>query len=156
MAGDLPSITDTAIRWPGWDQLLRVATLQDPNTRVVVTGTMLLGLAAGIVGTYMLLRRRALVGDALSHATLPGIRIAFMVMVAGGGAGKFLPGLLLGAAATGLLGVGAIIVITRLTRIKEDAALGIVLSVSFGLGISILGIIQKMDTGSAAVRAGGI
>ena len=89
---------------PDWEHVVRVLTLQDHNTRVVVVGTMMLGLAAGVLGTYMLLRRRALIGDAVSHATLPGIAIAFMVMVAAGASGKWLPGLLLGATATGLLG----------------------------------------------------
>lgn len=118
------------------DTLWRVLTLRDYNTRVVIIGTMLLGLAAGVVGSYMLLRKRALVGDALSHATLPGIAIAFMVMVAMGGTGKALGGLLAGAVVSGLIGVGLILLIRRTTRIHEDAALGIVLSVSFGLGIA--------------------
>jgi len=133
-----------------WDQVLRVLTLQDHNTRVVVVGTMLLGLAAGVLGTYMVLRRRALVGDAVSHATLPGIGLAFIVMVHFGGTGKYLPGLLLGALITGVLGVGAILLIKGTTRIKEDAALGIVLSVFFGFGITLLGVIQKMPTGNQA------
>ncbi|MHC5024124.1 MAG: metal ABC transporter permease [Planctomycetota bacterium] len=124
--------------------------LQDYNTRTVIVGTTLLGLAAGIVGTYMLLRRRALVGDALSHATLPGIGLAFIVMVELGGSGKFLPGLLLGAAASGLAGAGLILLIRHATRIKEDAALGIVLSATFGLGIALLGVIQSMPTGNQA------
>ncbi len=144
------SITDTSVRWPGWDELARVLTLRDHNTRVVVLGTTLLGLAAGMIGTFMLLRKRALMGDALSHATLPGIGIAFIVMVAMGGTGKYLPGLLLGAALSGAVGVGCVLLIRTLTRIKEDAALAIVLSVFFGIGVSILGIIQKMDTGHAA------
>jgi hypothetical protein len=144
------SITDTTVAWPGWDQVVRVLTLSDHTTRVVVLGTMLLGLAAGIVGTYMLLRRRALIGDALSHSTLPGIAIAFIVMVQLGGTGKSLPGLLLGATLTGLLGVGAILAIKGWSRVKEDAALGIVLSVLFGLGIALLGVIQKMPSGGQA------
>ena len=144
------SIRDTSVTWPGWDKILEVLTLADYNTRIVILGTMLLGLASGVVGTYMLLRKRALVGDAVSHATLPGIAIAFMVMVALGGTGKYLPGLLAGATFTGLLGVGAIMLIRGMTRIKEDAALGIVLSVFFGLGIALLGLIQTMQEGNAA------
>ncbi|MHC5113305.1 MAG: metal ABC transporter permease [Planctomycetota bacterium] len=132
------------------EELARVLLLRDHNTRVVVAGTMLLGLAAGVAGTYMLLRRRALVGDALSHATLPGVAIAFIVLVEFTGAGKQLPGLLLGAAVFGLLGVGAILLIKSMTRIKEDAALGIVLSVSFGFGVVLLGLIQKMPEGGQA------
>jgi manganese/zinc/iron transport system permease protein len=144
------SIRDTSIDWPTWAELWRVLTLADYNTRIVVLGTMLLGLAAGIVGTYMLLRKRALIGDAVSHATLPGIGIAFMVMVALGGTGKFLPGLLIGATITGLVGAGLILLIRNMTRLKEDAALGIVLSVFFGMGVAILGVIQGMQQGNAA------
>ncbi|MCP3904244.1 MAG: iron chelate uptake ABC transporter family permease subunit [Planctomycetes bacterium] len=132
------------------DELARVLLLRDHNTRVVVAGTMLLGLAAGVAGTYMLLRRRALIGDALSHATLPGVALAFIVMAHLTGDGKQLTGLLVGAAVFGLLGVGAILLIKNVSRIKEDAALGIVLSVSFGLGVVLLGLIQKMPTGGQA------
>lgn len=144
------SITDTSIGWPAWKQVIRVVSLRDYNTRVVVLGTTVLGCAAGTIGTFLLLRRRALMGDAVSHATLPGIGIAFVVMTAAGGSGKWLPGLLLGAMISGGLGVGAILAIRNLTRLKEDAALGIVLSVFFGLGVAVLGIIQKMQTGHAA------
>ncbi len=132
------------------EQLLRVLTLQDYNTRIVVLGVCVLGLAAGMVGGYMLLRRRALLGDALSHATLPGIALAYMVMVAMGGSGKWLPGLLIGATFTGALGVGCVVMIHRQTRLKEDAALGIVLSVFFGIGVVLMGFVQHMKTGSAA------
>jgi manganese/zinc/iron transport system permease protein len=130
--------------------LVRVLTFQDYNTRIVVIGTMILGMASGIIGTFLLLRKRALLGDALSHATLPGIAAAFLVMAAAGGSGKWLPGLLLGATVTGLIGMGFVLGIPRVTRLKEDAALGIVLSVFFGLGIAMLGFVQKMDTGHAA------
>ncbi|NKB23107.1 MAG: iron chelate uptake ABC transporter family permease subunit [Kiritimatiellae bacterium] len=135
---------------PTWDQLIRVLTLRDYNTRVVVLGTLFLGSASGVIGTFMFLRKRALVGDAASHAALPGIGLAFIVMASVGGDGKYLPGLLLGAFISGLIGMGFILLIRHFTRLKEDAALGIVLSVFFGLGISILGVIQKMNIGHAA------
>ena len=134
----------------GTSQILRVLTLRDYNTRVVVTGTALLGLASGIIGTFMLLRKRALMGDALSHATLPGIAVAFIVMVSFGGDGKFLPGLLIGATVSSLLGIAAVLLIRNLTRLKEDVALGVVLSVFFGLGVALLGVIQTMKQGNAA------
>ncbi len=136
--------------WPTGSQLLRVLLLRDYNTRVVVSGATLLGIAAGVIGSFMLLRKRALMGDALSHATLPGITLAFVIMASAGGTGKALTGLLLGAAASGVLGVAAILVIQRFTRLKEDAALGIVLSVFFGIGMAMLGIIQQMEAGHAA------
>ncbi len=128
----------------------RVISLADYNTRVVVLGTALLGFAAGVVGSFALLRRRALLGDALSHATLPGIGIAFLIQTLWGGDGKSMPVLLLGAAASGIVGTFAILGINRLPRLKEDVALGIVLSVFFGAGISMLVMIQQMATGHAA------
>ena len=76
------------------DEWLRVLTLRDYNTRVVLAGTTLLGFAAGVLGCFTLLRKRALMGDALSHATLPGIGLAFMFAVLAGGSGKSLPILL--------------------------------------------------------------
>jgi len=130
--------------------LLRTILLQDHNTRVVVIATTLLGLAAGAIGSFTLLRRRALMGDALSHAMLPGIGIAFLVAPAMGLPAKSLPVLLGGAAASGLIGTMAILVIRHQTRLKEDAALGIVLSVFFGLGLAILGLVQQTSGGHAA------
>ena len=124
--------------------------LEDYNTRVVVLGVMALGAAAGVVGTFLLLRKRALTADALSHATLPGIAIAFMVVVAFGGSGKSMLGLLLGAFVFGCIGVLSILAIRHTTRLKDDAAIGIVLSVFFGLGLCLLKIASEMPSGSAA------
>lgn len=128
----------------------RLIWLQDYNTRVVVLGTTLLGFAAGMIGSFTLLRRRALLGDALSHATLPGIAIAFIAATWAGVPEKSLLVLLSGAACSGVLGMGLILLIRGTTRLKEDAALGIVLSVFFGAGIALLGIVQQMKTGHAA------
>ncbi len=144
------SITDRTIDWPTADQWARVLTLRDHNTRIVVMGTMLLGIAAGVVGSFTLLRKRALMGDALSHATLPGIGLAFMFAAAAGGSGKSLPVLLLGATVSGVLGLGAVLLIRNLTRLKEDTALGIVLSVFFGAGVAVLGVAQRTGQGHAA------
>lgn len=144
------SITDRSIDWPSAEQWLRVLSLRDYNTRVVVLGTMVLGIAAGVIGAFMLLRKRSLLGDALSHATLPGIGLAFIFVTLAGGTGKSLPMLLLGATVTGALGAGAVLFIDHFSRLKQDTALGIVLSVFFGAGVSVLGIVQKMQTGHAA------
>ncbi len=130
--------------------VLRALSLTDYNTRLVMVGTLLLGMAAGAIGSFMLLRKRALMGDAISHATLPGIGLAFLVMTAAGGTGRWLPGLLAGAIVAGVLGMGAVLLIRLQTRLKEDAALGIVLSVFFGLGVAILGIVQQQPVGHAA------
>ncbi|MDF1843117.1 MAG: iron chelate uptake ABC transporter family permease subunit [Rubripirellula sp.] len=144
------SITDRRISMPSWEQWQRVLLMQDYNTRVVIFGTAMLGCAAGVVGCFTLLRKRALMGDALSHATLPGIALAFITANAMGWQERSLPWLLLGATVSGLVGVAAILAIRRLTHLKEDTALGIVLSVFFGCGIALMGVIQQMQTGHAA------
>ena len=127
-----------------WEMLLA------HNTRVVLTGVSLLGVASGVIGVFMLLRRRSLMADATSHATLPGIALAFLVQPLFGFSGKFLPGLLLGALFTGLLGMLCIQAIQRVGRIREDAAMGMVLSVFYGFGICLLGIILRMEQGASA------
>jgi manganese/zinc/iron transport system permease protein len=144
------TITDRSLTWPTAGQWARVLRLQDYNTRVVVLGTALLGLAAGVVGSFTLLRKRALMGDALSHAMLPGIGLAFMISVAAGGSGKSLPVLLTGATLSGLLGLGTVLAVRQFTRLKEDTALGIVLSVFFGAGVAVLGVAQRMGEGHSA------
>jgi ABC-type Mn2+/Zn2+ transport systems, permease components len=75
------------------------------NATLVTLGATLLGMAAGVGGTFLFLRKRALVSDAISHATLPGVALAFMVMVALGGTGRNLVGLLTGAALSAAVGL---------------------------------------------------
>ncbi|WP_084427951.1 metal ABC transporter permease [Roseimaritima ulvae] len=144
------SIADRSISWPTWPRVRRVLLLQDYNTRVVIIGTTLLGCAAGMVGSFTLLRKRALMGDALSHATLPGIGLAFILATHYGQDGKSMPILLLGATISGLIGVGTILAIGHLTRLKEDTAIGAVLSVFFGAGVAMLSVVQQMSQGNAA------
>jgi manganese/zinc/iron transport system permease protein len=143
-------LSESQIQWPSVEELLRVLTLQDYNTRVVIVGTTLLGLAAGLVGTFLLLRKRALLSDAISHATLPGIALAFIAMSIIWGNGKNLLGLIAGAAVFSILGTASVVFIQKYSRLKDDAALGIVLSVFFGLGIALLGLATRMETGNAA------
>jgi manganese/zinc/iron transport system permease protein len=132
------------------ETIFRVLTFQDYNTRVVVLGTAGLGIAAGLIGCFTLLRRRALMGDALAHATLPGIGVAFIIANQLGIFEKSLLLLLFGAATSGLLGVATIAYLRNAVGLREDAALGIVLSVFFGAGVALLSIIQQLPTGSAA------
>ena len=143
-------LAGSQIQWPSWPELIRVITFQDYNTRVVIIGATLLGLAAGLVGTFLLLRKRALLSDAISHATLPGIALAFIVMSLLLGNGKNLIGLIAGAAVFSILGTASVIFIQKYTRLKDDAALGIVLSVFFGFGIALMGLATRMETGNAA------
>lgn len=120
------------------------------NATLVTIGAALLGMAAGVGGTFLFLRKRALVSDAVSHATLPGVAIAFMVMVFFDGDGRNLIGLLIGAAISA--GIGLLIVhwLSTRTRLAEDAAIGAVLSVFFGFGIVLLTVVQSMSGGRQA------
>ncbi len=131
--------------------LIEALTLQlGYNATLVAVGAGLLGLAAGAAGTFLFLRKRALVSDAISHSTLPGVGLAFIVMVALGGEGRNLAGLLAGAALTAALGLLAMHWLTRQTRLAEDAAIGAVLSVFFGFGVVLLTVIQTMSIGRQA------
>ncbi len=128
-----------------WDTLSRY------NTRIVLLGTTILGISGGVVGVFMLLRKRSLVGDVVGHASLPGITIAFLIMESlQPGTGRTLSGLLLGATLSALLGVLCTLLIVNFSRIKEDAALAIVLSIFYGLGISLFTVIQSIPSGSSA------
>jgi manganese/zinc/iron transport system permease protein len=121
----------------------RALTLSDYNTRVVLCGTVLLGIAAGLTGVYMLLRKRALLGDAISHATLPGVAGVYLWILLAG-IPKTLTLLLLGAAISGSLGGLTVLALRHWVRLREDAALGIVLSVFFGAGVALTGIVLHM------------
>ncbi|MCA9310804.1 MAG: metal ABC transporter permease [Phycisphaerales bacterium] len=134
---------------PGAGEWLRVMTLQGGyNTNSVIVGAVMLGIAAGAIGVFALLRGRALMGDALSHATLPGVGVAFLAGTWLGWDPRSLPLLLCGAALSGVLGVLAVLFIVRQTRLREDAAIGIVLSVFFGAGAIVMQAIVRMDIGN--------
>ena len=120
------------------------------NAALVGVGAALLGFAAGAGGAFLFLRKRALISDAVAHATLPGVGLAFMAMVALGGDGRNLLGLLAGSAASAALGLLLVDWIARRTRLAEDAAIGAVLSVFFGFGVVLLTVIQTMSGGRQA------
>ena len=137
---------------PSWlAEIWHVMTFQGGyNTNVVITSTILLGIAAGIVGVFALLRKRSLVSDAVAHATLPGITTAFITATLLGMDGRTLPVLLSGAAISGVLSIIVIHLLSRWTRLREDAIIGIVLSVFFGAGTVMLSVIQTMPQGNSA------
>jgi manganese/zinc/iron transport system permease protein len=128
-----------------WQALLLQAGY---NAALVSLGAGLLGAAAGAAGAFLTLRRRALMSDAMAHATLPGIGLGFLAMVALGGDGRYLPGLMLGAGLTAIAGLWSV---QRLARqIDEDAATGAVLASFYGAGIVILTLIQGLGVGRPA------
>ena len=110
---------------------------------------MVLGAAAGLVGTFLLLRKRALMGDVLSHATLPGVAVAFLVFASIDG-GKSLPVLLLGAGLAAVLAVVVMLFLRRSTGLGEDAVMAITLGTSFGLGVVLLGVALDSPKGNQA------
>lgn len=134
-----------------WTAFLDALLLQSGyNAALVAVGAALLGIAAGSGGTFLFLRKRALVSDAVAHATLPGVGLAFIVMVMLGGDGRNLLGLLVGSAVTAWVGLLIVEWMARRTRLAEDAAIGAVLSVFFGFGIVLLTVIQTMSAGRQA------
>lgn len=148
MQDRITSITDTSAQWPSAGEVWRTLTLQAGyNTGIVVLAAALLGIAAGTIGAFALLRKRSMMADALAHCTLPGIALAFLMATWLGGQGRGLPVLLLGASVTGVLGVVVVQAIVRHTRLREDAAIGSVLSVFFGAGVVLLSVIQNLRTG---------
>ena len=134
--------------WPSLAELLHVLAFRSGyNTAVVLAGVTLLGIAAGTVGTFALLRKRALMSDALSHAALPGIAAAFLLAAALGASGRNLWILLAGAACSGIVGVLVVQFIVSRTRLPIDAAMGAVLSVFFGVGLVLMSHIQTLGSG---------
>jgi manganese/zinc/iron transport system permease protein len=111
------------------------------NTLVILVGTGLMGLVAGLVGTFTVLRGRALAGDVFAHATLPGLCIAFIAIQE-----RRLEILLLGAAITGLISMFMVSILTKNARIKDDSALALVLGLFFGIGIVLSRWIQNQTT----------
>jgi manganese/zinc/iron transport system permease protein len=109
----------------------------DPNIRYVVVGSILMTVCSAVVGCFTFLRKRALIGDAVAHAVLPGVCLSFILT---GEKNPFI--LLIGAFVTGGLSIFLVEYITAKTKLKEDSAIGIVLSVFFGIGILLLTAIQ--------------
>ncbi|MFD1739180.1 metal ABC transporter permease [Bacillus salitolerans] len=120
-----------------------IQLLQDRNTQWVLMGTLLLGLASGVLGSFSLLKKQSLIGDAMAHAALPGICLVFIIT-----GEKSILAFMVGAALLGLLASYCIHVITEYSRIKEDTAIGLVLSVFFGIGIVLLTFIAQMNNGN--------
>lgn len=110
----------------------------DFTFRVVSFGSLILGMISGALGCFAVLRKQSLIGDAISHCTLPGIAIAFLITNS-----KNIEVLLFGALLSGLLSMYLITTITSHSKLKFDASLALVLSVLFGIGIVFLTYIQK-------------
>lgn len=117
----------------------------DYTLGVITLGTAVLGAVCGMLGSFAVLRRQSLLGDAISHAALPGIALAFLLTGT-----KQTHFLLLGALISGLLGTFWIKSIVKKTRLKNDTALGLILSLFFGFGMLLLTFIQKLPNANQA------
>lgn len=117
----------------------------DYTLRNVALGSAILGIVSGILGSFAILRRQGLMGDALSHTALPGVCLAYMLT------GSKTPlVLMLGAAIAGWIGMSVILLILRRTRIDSGSALGIVLTTFFGFGVVLLTVIQNRNDANQA------
>ncbi|MDP2136223.1 MAG: iron chelate uptake ABC transporter family permease subunit [Candidatus Didemnitutus sp.] len=130
-----------AVEWS--EQIGRFFSLRDPAVRFAVAGAVLMGICCGVLGGFVVVRKMALVGDTLSHAVLPGVALGFLW-----GMDKNPVAILVGATIAGLLGTAMVRAITATTRLKEDAALGLVLASFFAVGACLVTMIQRLPTGN--------
>ncbi|PDV99319.1 metal ABC transporter permease [Candidatus Chloroploca asiatica] len=121
----------------------------DYTLRMVALGSAMLGIVSGVLGCFAVLRRQALLGDAMSHAALPGIVVAFLLT------GQRDPLILmLGAAGSAWLAALLLMSVTRTTRVKEDSSLALILAVFFGTGLVLLSWLQQRpDAAQAGLRS---
>ena len=122
-----------------------LALFQDYTFQTVALGSTLLGLISGVLGSFAVLRKQSLLGDGVSHSSLPGVVMAFVLL-----GSKNTEVLLLGALVSGLLATLLIVGIVRHTRVKFDSALALVMSVFFGLGLILLTYVQKIPNSNQA------
>ena len=115
---------------------------RDYTFQIVLAGTTILGVLCGVVGSFIVLRREALLGDGISHSSYPGIMLAFLFLGV-----KTLEGLLLGAFLSALAALSLILLARHYTKLPFDGVLASILSSFFGAGLVLSSIIQH--TGNA-------
>ena len=125
------------------EQAIDFFTLRQPIVRTALAGSLLIGFCCGILGSFLVVRKLALLGDTLSHAVLPGVAMGFLW-----NASKDPWAIFIGATAAGLLGVALVGWIKQTTHLKEDSAMGMVLAGFYGLGICMTTVIQNMAMGN--------
>ena len=127
-----------------------LAPLRSYNTALVAFGATMLGAGAGLVGTFLLLRGRAMISDAIGHATLPGIVGAFMIGSMVWGDGHDLLLLVAGAGIAALLGIFGVQYVAAHRRSSEDVAIATILATGYGLGLVLLTVAQAMPSAGQA------
>ena len=134
-ADRIGDIAETSLK----EQVVRFFSLRDPAVRYALIGSILLGVSCGLLGSFIVVRKMALFGDALSHAVLPGVAMGFLWNKTRDPVAIFI-----GATLAGLLGGAVVTLIRQTTKLKEDTALGIVLASFYAVGVCLIGRIQNM------------
>lgn len=140
-AAKIGDITTTS--WT--DQVIRFISLKDPSIQIALLGVVLLGICCGLLGSFLVVRQKALLGDALSHAVLPGIVIGFLWNM-----DKDPLSLFIGATISGFIGIYVINILKKTTILKEDSLLGLILTGFYALGICLLTMVQNIPIGHQA------
>jgi len=144
-ADKIGDVSDTSML----EQAVRFFTFRDPAVRYALIGSILLGISCGLLGSFIVVRKMALVGDALSHAVLPGVALGFLWSIAKNPLSPKDPLVIfIGATIAGLVGTTVVGLIKQTTRLKEDTALGMVLAAFFSVGICLVTMIQRLPTGN--------
>lgn len=112
---------------------------------VVALGSSLLGMIAGALGCFALLRKQSLLGDGIAHCALPGVVMVFLLT-----GQKNLGLLLTGGMISGMTGCVLILILTKYSKIKFDSALAMILSFFFGIGTVLLSLTQKIPNAKQA------
>ncbi len=128
----MPLLATLELDWSQWSVPFTHQWWQETTCSVLV------GVACSVLGCYVVLRRMALIGDALSHAVLPGVVIAFLIT---GNTG--IGGLFLGALIAGLVTAGLIKLVSSFSRAKDDSAIGIVFTAFFAIGIILISALPR-------------
>lgn len=122
------------------------------STGWIVLMGFLVTVACGWVGNYLILRRMALVGDAISHSVLPGLAVAFLLTSSRGSWAMFL-----GALVAGVMTTVIIEIIHKKSRVKQDAAIGIAFTSLFAVGVILISLFaSKIDLDQECVLYGEI
>lgn len=128
---------------------MNVSIITQYSFIVVAIGTMLLAMATGIVGTISILKGQSLIGDAVGHASLPGIILAFMIS-----GRKSAVILMLGAILAGIVAFMLIQIISEGSKIEADTAMAVILSAMFGMGMVLKSYIQGNPKYQSASQSG--
>ncbi len=127
-----------------WELLIQ--PLRYPFMARGLLASLMVGTLCAVVGTYVVLRGMAFFGDALAHAILPGVAIAYLLGL----------NLVWGALAMGLLTAVGIGYLSRRGQVKEDTAIGVIFAASFALGVAILSTVQSYSVDLTHILFGNV